>query len=115
MAEKLSFIRYLMNKEILKEAVKATPVAFYSYVVAKYCSLAVGESKQSAISVGLRPKQMIIVEWSFEDKDHPTPLAIKFSGVIGINEDTEFETFWSGDKLQKWLNSHTTNKMSVME
>lgn len=115
MSEKLSFIRYLLNKEILKEAVKAAPVVSYSYEVSKYCSLAVGENKAASISVGLKPKQNVIVEWVFENEEKPTPLSVKFDGVIGINEDTEFDTFWTGEKMTKWLNTNTRNKTCVLD
>lgn len=112
--EKLTFKQYLDSKEQLLKAIENTPVSVVEYEVKKYCSLTVGESEDDKSLVGLKPKQKIIIEWRYVSVDNPTPESIKFIGVKDADEDEEYCTFWSGNKLQKWLTRHATKKESAI-
>lgn len=105
---KLSFKQYLDSKEQLRNAVANTPISVIEYEVRKYCTLAVGELEEDKVVVGLKPKQRIVVEWYYDDIDNPTPTSIQFVGLSNIDENEKQSTFWSGTKLRKWLNRHTT-------
>lgn len=94
--EKLTFAQYLESKEQLLEAVKETPVQQVSYVVRKYCKIPLGESKDSKEYVSLKPKQTVVVKWLYEDIENPTPMSV-------AHDEVEYDTFWSGEKLDKWL------------
>jgi len=97
--EKLSFKQYLASKAQLLEAVQQTPCQTLEYSVRKYCKMPLGETKDSKEYVALKPKQTIIVEWLYITVDNPVPVSIKFSHL----EEEQYETFWSGEKLQNWL------------
>lgn len=103
MTREFTFKQYLESKEKLREAVKNTPQRVAEYSVRKYCKMPVGETKDSKEYVALKPKHKIIVEWLYADVDNPTPLNVKFEGIEDLDTDQEFSTFWSGQKLQKWL------------
>lgn len=103
----LSFKQYLESKTQLRQAIDQTPVAVNEYEVRKYCSIALGESKDDAKIIGLKPKQKIIVEWRYDNINDPTIVNIKLQGVIALDETEEFETFWTTAKFKKWLARHT--------
>ena len=104
---KPTFKQYLESKEQLRQAVTLVPIAISEYEVVHYCSLFLGEYEEDKISVSLKPKQKIIVEWQYDSPDTPTPLSIKLSGVDSIDEQEEHQTFWTNVKIQKWLRRHT--------
>lgn len=104
---KPTFKQYLESKEQLRNAIANTPVAISEYEVVHYCSLFLGEYEEDKITVNLKPKQRVIVEWQYDDIKTPTPLSIKIEGVESIDESEEFQTFWSNNKIQKWLLRHT--------
>lgn len=104
---KLSFKQYLESKEQLRKAVENVPVAITEYEVIHYCSLPLGEYEEDKVLIGLKPKQKIVVEWKYDTLEDPTPLNIKIQGVQSVDEDEQFQTFWAGSKLQKWLHRHT--------
>lgn len=104
--DKLTFKQYLESKEQLLKAIENTPVSVLEYEVKKYCSLTVGESEEDKSLVSLKPKHKIIVEWRYTSVDNPTPESIRFVGVNEVDEDEALSTFWSGNKLQKWLTRH---------
>lgn len=102
--EKLTFKQYLDSKDQLKQAIKNTPTTIVEYEIRKYCSLPVGESTDDSRLVTLKPKHSLIVEWRHDDPKNPLPLHIR---VINPEElDEEQSVFWSGSKLQKWLERH---------
>lgn len=103
MSQEFTFKQYLESKEKLREAVKNTPQRVAEYSVRKYCKFPVGDSKELKEYVSLKPKHKILVEWLYTDVDNPTPLTVKFEGSDSIDPDNEFQTFWSGTRLQKWL------------
>lgn len=103
----LTFKQYLDSKEKLREAVAKTPRRVASYNVRKYCKLIVGESKEEKSQVVLKPNQKITVDWLYEDIDNPTPVSIKFNGPKDIESDQQYETYWQGSKLLKWLVRNT--------
>lgn len=105
--DKLTFKQYLESKDQLKKAISNTPISIIEYEAYKYCSLSIGETEDEKQSVGIRPKNKILVEWRYDNLDAPTPTAISFEGVKGIDCDEKYATFWSGTKLQKWLSRHT--------
>jgi hypothetical protein len=110
MTIKLTFKEYLDSKEKLREAVSKTPQRTATYNVRKYCKLIVGESKDSKDQVALKPTHRIVVDWLYEDIDNPTIVSITFEGVKEILPDDEFNTYWDGVKLMKWLNRNTTEE-----
>ena len=102
--ENLTFKEYLDSKARLVEALKETPVQQVRYGVRKYCKIPLGESKQLREYVSLKPKQVMVVEWHYVDIDNPTPVTIKFQDPEGEDlHNCLFETFWTGEKLKKWL------------
>lgn len=107
MGTKLTFKQYLESKEKLREAVSNTPQRAAKYAVRKYCKLVVGESKDSKEYVNLKPKQTILVEWLYDDIDDPTVVNIKFEDVKNVDSSDEYETFWTGERFQKWLLRNT--------
>lgn len=111
--KQLSFKQYLESKKQLREAIEQTPVTVIEYEVKKYCSLCIGETKQESRTVGLKPKQQIIIEWRYDQLDDPTPTYIKFNNIKAVDLDEEqHPTYWSGKKLQKWLIRHTKKEHS---
>lgn len=107
MGKKLTFKDYLDSKEKLREAVEKTPQRIASYAVRKYCKLVVGESKETKEYISLKPKHNVLVEWLYNDIDNPTVINIKVEGVVGVDSADPYETFWSGERLQKWLLRNT--------
>ncbi len=110
MISKLSFKEYLDSKEKLREAVAKTPQRTATYNVRKYCKLIVGESKEAKQQVALKPSQKICIEWLYTDIDNPTIVNMTFEGVKEIQVGEEYETYWNGAKLIKWLNRNTTEE-----
>lgn len=104
---KLTFKQYLESKEQLLKAIENVPVATSEYEVIHYCSLPLGEYEEDKVTVALKPKQKIVVEWQYDSVDEPTPLNIKLQGVTSVDESEVFQTFWANAKLQKWLRRHT--------
>ncbi len=102
----LTFKQYLESKECLRKAIGNTPVTVIEYDIKKYCSIAVGEDKDQSTAISLKPKHKMIVEWSYANPSSPTPNYIQLVGVDSINEDDQLDTYWSGNKLQKWLDRH---------
>ena len=103
MTGKLTFKEYLASKDKLREAVNNTPKRTATYVINKYCKIAIGESKKSKEYVNLKPKQQVHVDWLYEDMSNPTVISIRFRNVGGIREGEEFEILWGHDRLEKWL------------
>lgn len=112
MAIMLTFKDYLDSKEKLREAVTKTPQRSAIYNVRKYCKLIVGESKEDKSQVALKPNQKICVEWLYTDVDNPTVVSMTFEGVKEIEAEQQYETYWDGTKLMKWLNHNATEEQS---
>jgi len=106
MIEKLTFKQYVESKELLRKSILNVPTALIEYEIKKYCVLTVGESEDDKISVSLKPKHRLIVEWKYETALNPTPQSVQIFGCEGV--DDKIEVFWSGTKLQKWLSRHAT-------
>jgi hypothetical protein len=100
----LTFKEYLTSKEKLREAIAKTPQRIATYSVRKYCKLILGETKEEKSQITFKPNQKIIVEWLYENIDNPTPVKLNFIDVKDIEPDENFETYWQGQKLLKWLN-----------
>lgn len=111
MTKQLTFRQYLDSKDQLRKAIENTPVSIIEYEVRKYCSVSVGETKEEAETISLRPRQKLIVKWRYDNILNPTPDYIKVLGIdedmISEGEDEEQQVFWTGYKLQKWLLRHT--------
>lgn len=103
----LSFKQYLESKLQLRAAIDQTPVSVKQYEVRKYCSIALGETKEESKVFGLKPKQKIVVEWRYDNIEDPTIVHIKFAGVQTLIEGEEHDTFWTSSKFKKWLARHT--------
>jgi len=110
---KLTFKQYLDSKEQLRKAIANTPISIVEYEVRKYCSFPVGEEDDKQL-MGLKPKHRIVVEWCYDDIDNPTPNSIQLSGLTNIDESEKFTTFWTGAKLKKWLERHTSEYNPTM-
>jgi hypothetical protein len=110
MTTKLTFKEYLASKEKLREAVTKVPQRSSTYNVRKYCKLVVGESKDSKEQIALKPGHKICVDWLYEDIDNPSIVSLTFEGVSEIDGDQQFETYWQGSKLMKWLIRNTTEE-----
>lgn len=104
---KLTFKQYLESKEQLRKAVENVPIAENEYTVVHYCTLPLGEYEEDKITVSLKPRQKIIVEWRYDSMTDPTPQSIRLEGVDAVDSDERHQTFWSNEKLQKWLRRHT--------
>ncbi len=102
----LTFKQYLESREQLLKAIENTPISVLEYDIRSYCNLQVGESEDEKQIIGLKPKNKLIVEWSYEDINNPQPLSIRFSGLSTIQSDEHFDTLWTGQKLTKWLSNH---------
>jgi len=99
----LTFKEYLASKVKLREAVKTTPKQKIQYKVKKYCKLPIGESKDTKEVVSLKPKQTLIIEWSYDNFDSPTPLKIMLDGIPII-------PIWNQTKFEDWLYRNTTEQ-----
>lgn len=102
----LTFKQYLDGKEQLRKAIENTPITVVEYEVRKYCSIAIGESKEEGKIIGLKPKQKVVIQWRYDDINNPTPDYVRFVGVSTLDEGEEQQMFWTGTKLQKWLMRH---------
>lgn len=102
----LSFKEYLDSKRQLRAAIDQTPVSVKRYEVRKYCSIALGETKEDAKLIALKPKQKIVVEWRYDKLENPTVVHVKFIGVQTLNEGEEYQMFWTSSKFNKWLVRH---------
>lgn len=112
--DNLTFKEYLDSKARLVEALKETPVQQIEYGVRKYCKIPLGESKEKREYVSLKPKQIMIVEWHYQDIDNPTPMKIWFRDRNSETENEQvFETFWIGEKLKKWLSRNAREIFNV--
>ncbi len=99
--KKLTFKEYLESKETLRKAITESPIHTVSYAVKKYCKLPVGEG-DDRITVALKPKQKIIIEWKYEDINNPDILSIVFS-----DEVEQYVPSWSNTKMKNWLKTNT--------
>lgn len=103
---KLSFKEYLDSKDKLLQAIQETPVQTIRYDIKKYCRLPIGE-KEDKQYVPLKPKQIIIIEWRYDSVfNDPTPVGVRFEMLKEFTEDEQFNTYWSGTRLKKWLSKH---------
>lgn len=105
--DKLTFKQYLDSKDQLLKAIGNTPVSIVEYEVKKYCSLAIGDSEDSKVIVGLKPRQKVIVEWTHANVNNPTPEYVRLVGVTDTDDSEKHDVYWSGIKLTKWLSRHT--------
>ncbi len=101
----LTFKQYLESREQLLKAIENTPIAVLEYNIKKYCSLPVGDNISEKQSISLKPKNTIIVEWCYENVDNPQPQSIRFPDS---SDDNEYNTFWTGKKLNTWLLRHAS-------
>ena len=105
---KLTFKEYLDSKHRLLEAISRSPVQRATYDVTKYCKLAVID-EDNKITILLKPKQQVIVEWKYEDLNNPTPVNLRIEDVknpeIG---EMSYLTNWKGMKLREWLKKNTS-------
>lgn len=113
-ADRLSFKEYLKTKEQLKQAIENTPQQTIEYSVRKYCKIPLGEDKDSKITINLKPKNKIIIEWLYDSIENPTPTKISFMDVKGINDIDEYDSYYTGSKLLKWLNTNTSPKTKII-
>lgn len=106
--DRMTFKQYLESKEQLRRAIERTPVVTTVYEVKKYCTLTVGDSLSDKVTVGLKPRNKIVVEWRYDNLLNPTPNFIRLEGVQDMTEDVQ--TFWTSQKLRSWLLRYTTEE-----
>jgi len=105
--EKLTFKEYLESKERLLKQLKESPIRTATYNVKRYCRIPVGELKEAKEYIPLKPKQRVVVEWKYEDiNSTPDPMSITFKDVNSVNPERKYQTFWTGDRLQKWVDKN---------
>jgi len=103
----MTFKQFLTDsRSQLIQAIDRTPVSLIEYEVRKYCALAVGETEDEKILIGLKPKNKILIEWRYDNLIKPTPISITFFGSKDIEDSEKCTTFLTGDKLQQWLKKH---------
>lgn len=111
---KLTFKEYLDSKKKLLEAITRSPVQRSVYDVNRYCKLAVleDENDENKITLLLKPKQQVVVEWKYENVDSPTPVHIRIEDEKNPELcETEYYTDWKGLKLKGWLSKNTTESI----
>lgn len=107
--KKTTFKQYLIeSRDQLLQAIDNTPVSLIEYDICKYCSIPVGETEDEKISIGLRPKNKIIVEWRYDNLLNPTPLSVRFTGSKDAEDNEKYTTFLTGTKLHQWLRKHAS-------
>jgi hypothetical protein len=104
----LTFKQYLESRAQLLKAIENTPIAVLEYDIRKYCTIQVGESEDEKQLISLKPKNKLIVEWSYEDINDPEPISVRLS----TNES--FDVFWSGEKMKKWLVRHASKGIETI-
>lgn len=103
----LTFKQYIESREQLLKVVKKPPVVIHEHSVVKYCSIPVNEADgENKVTVHLKPKNKMIVEWDYANKESPVPLSIKFEGVIGLDSEDTFEPCWSPSKVYDWISKN---------
>lgn len=109
---KQTFKQYLEGKEQLRKAIENVPVTIIEYEVRKYCTLTLGESAEESSIIQLKPKQKLTIRWSYLNPLAPIPEYIQVDTGDMLTENEEYSTFWTTEKLQKWLIRHTREGMN---
>ena len=102
----LSLKQYMDSKRQLLSAIENTPVSVIEYEIRKYCTLSIGESTDSAVTIALKPRQKILIEWVYTNKDHPTPEKISILDKESGEPLDEQSIYWNDIKLNKWLSRY---------
>lgn len=104
---KLTFKQYLDSKEQLRQAITQTPVVSRQYEVVDYCNLPVLDECGNKVTLSLKPKVNLVVEWNYKSASdtNPKPASILTEGLA--SDDEWIEAYWNGNKMQQWLCRHT--------
>jgi hypothetical protein len=102
----LTFKQYLDSKAHLIKSLGNTPIVVQEYTVRNYCSITLGEYDDDKVTVTLKPKNKVIVEWQYDSIECPSPVSIRLESR-DVSESETFATSWSSVKLKKWLHNHT--------
>lgn len=109
--EKFTFKDYLDSKQKLKESIAKTSKCKSIYNVTKYCRLIIGE-KNNKSTISFKPNEKILIEWFYPTPEStPEVVSIIINNKNSIDEDY-LNTYWSADKLLKWLNKNTIQKIN---
>lgn len=114
---KITFKQYLESKKKLVEAIKRSPIQRQHYEITKYCKLAVLENVEDDIKITLllKPKQELIIEWMYETIDNPKPVSIRvLDNKNPIISEKEFFTNWKNEKVKEWLSKNTIEKQQSL-
>jgi hypothetical protein len=99
--------QYHMSKIQLLNAIESTPKTLIEYEIRKYGTIVLGESESI---VQIKPKQVLIVEWVYDNPENPTPKLVEI-----VDRDRTVisagKTPWTGAKLTKWLSRYA--KMGI--
>lgn len=105
---RLNFSDFLQSRNQLLQAAAKNPNVCMQYTVTKYCKIPLGESKEQREYVSLKPKDVITVEWLYDDGADcdPSPSSIK------VNEHNHSH-FYTYERLLSWLQTNTeTNRQN---
>ena len=98
-----SLATFLNSRTQLLSALQQNPIMVVEYEITKYTKLPTGNSREECVSVGLKPKDVIHIEWEFDKDGIPETIKnIKFN-------DITYSTFNSPERIIKWL--HTNSKV----
>lgn len=102
--KQLTFKEYWESKEVLKQAVDATPIQEREYIITKYCKIPVYKDG-SILEVALKPNQRINITWLYEDLNNPQAQQICFNDPN--IEDRPYKSGVANTKLAKWVQRNT--------
>ena len=105
--DKLTFKEYIDSKDRLRKAIQETPIASANYVVKKYCKIRIGESRDARQEIALKPKQIITVEWRYDDINNPEPISV----MLESTGEQENPVYWTGEKLKSWLSKNAFEEL----
>jgi len=106
----LSFKEYIESKEQLKEAIAKSPIQAHTYMVTKYCKLAIDIDGKKT-EVYLKPKQLISVAWSYRDVHdaNPTPITVSFLDIPNMDEVDKYNFVAPSNKVIAWIDNNTSD------
>ena len=104
--QRIPLKQYMDSKRQLIGAIDRTPITTIEYEIRKYCTISLGESVDDSTIVALKPRQKIVIEWIYNDPQHPSPTKLSVVDKdTDISEDHQ-SVYWTADKINKWLSRY---------